>query len=347
MISNNVKPFETLNVGPGLNQGFTTLGSNGFNSGMEARDMWLDKTVDQLRVDTNPKLEYSLENLEGPSHSRVQNIGIIGRVEKHTPDTFFINSEDRWFTTNSSEKQTTYRDTEQPLGNVKRTDFDINYTGIAGLNERGASYAPTNFQDSRRIELEMTEAGGPSNATSRGPITDGENNINSYNNYSNNRSTTRQPETMRNSFNAVIGAVVAPLLDVLRPSRKQDTLYSSVAPAANKSGVRIYDSVYLQTSNGLKTTTIENRPNHGGTQIFNQQMNVSLSKQDSDRNNNRLFTPHSVVSLPPGKEMVGNISAGNQYTYKDYDKTGIDRINPDLLNAFRANPYTHPLTTSV
>lgn len=43
--NNNVKPFETENVGPGLNNGFSTSGSGGFNSGMEARDKWLPKTV--------------------------------------------------------------------------------------------------------------------------------------------------------------------------------------------------------------------------------------------------------------------------------------------------------------
>ena len=56
MRNNNIKPFETQQVAPGLNQGYTTQGSGGFNSGMEARNSWLPKTVDQLRVATNPKI---------------------------------------------------------------------------------------------------------------------------------------------------------------------------------------------------------------------------------------------------------------------------------------------------
>jgi hypothetical protein len=40
----NVKPWEEQRVGPGLNKGFTNDGSAGFNSGMEARDLWTDKT---------------------------------------------------------------------------------------------------------------------------------------------------------------------------------------------------------------------------------------------------------------------------------------------------------------
>ena len=36
----------------------------GFNSGMEARDKWFLKTVDQLRVKNNPKNSYKGQMLE-------------------------------------------------------------------------------------------------------------------------------------------------------------------------------------------------------------------------------------------------------------------------------------------
>ena len=55
---NNTKPWEEIQVGPGLNEGFSHEGSGGFNSGMEARDKWLPKNVDQLRVKNNPKNTY-------------------------------------------------------------------------------------------------------------------------------------------------------------------------------------------------------------------------------------------------------------------------------------------------
>ena len=43
MKMSNVKPFVSENVGPGLNRGYTTLGSGGYNSGMESRDRWIAK----------------------------------------------------------------------------------------------------------------------------------------------------------------------------------------------------------------------------------------------------------------------------------------------------------------
>ena len=104
MKNNMVKPFESEMVGPGLDQGYGNKGSGGFNSGMEARDAWLPKTVDELRVATKPKEEFSLLNHEGPAQSVIKNVGIEGRVEKYRPDTFFINTQDRWLTTTGAEK---------------------------------------------------------------------------------------------------------------------------------------------------------------------------------------------------------------------------------------------------
>jgi hypothetical protein len=109
-------------VGPGLDKSDLTNGTGGFNSGMEARDKWLPYTVDQLRVATNPKLEYELTNHEGPAESTIKNVGLLGRVEKQRPDTFFINTQDRWFTTNGAEKGDRLRPIEE-MGVIKRNDI--------------------------------------------------------------------------------------------------------------------------------------------------------------------------------------------------------------------------------
>ncbi|MFN9958832.1 MAG: hypothetical protein ACK55I_37555, partial [bacterium] len=109
-------------VGPGLNQGFTKNGTGGFNSGMEARDKWLPKTVDELRVSTNPKLEYELINHEGPAQSVIKNVGLLGKVEKQRPDTFFINTQDRWLTTTGASKGETLRPLQE-MGIVRRNDI--------------------------------------------------------------------------------------------------------------------------------------------------------------------------------------------------------------------------------
>lgn len=409
MRNNNVKPFESEQVGPGLNRGYDTSGSGGFNSGMEARDKWMPKTVDELRVDTNPKLEYDLLNHEGPANAYIKNLGRIGRVEKQGPDTFFINTQDRWLTTTGAEKGETLRPIQE-MGILRRPDIKTDYAGPAGPADRKAAYAPENFETSKRHELASCNV-NHSTAVGRGPSVDGENFMRSHTNYSNNRSTIKQPDTLRSGFSGAIGAVIAPFMDILRPSRKEETvnnvriygeagskvpqsyvlnpndttgttikettLYSPGFNINNqKEGMYVnnytpmdmtqrdttssnyigtaggngthygdvqYDSAYRQHNNDTKSSTIMNRPNQGGTQMFNTQMNVNISRQDSDRFNYRVSAPSSVVSMPPSKEIYGKINVPQTY---DQD-VNCSRIDGNLLQAFRSNPYTHSLTSSV
>jgi hypothetical protein len=71
----NVKPFEEERVAPGLNG----ENGNGFNSGMMARETWLPKTVDDLRISSNPKASHMLMGHEGPAVSRITNLGLLGQ----------------------------------------------------------------------------------------------------------------------------------------------------------------------------------------------------------------------------------------------------------------------------
>ena len=410
MRNNNVKPFDSLYVGPGLDQGYGVNGSNGFNSGMEARDKWLPPTVDQLRVATNPKMEYELINHEGPAESTIKNVGILGRVEKQKPDTYFINTQDRWLTTTSDEKGIRLRPIEE-MGVLRRNDIKTDYVGPAGAIDRNAPTAPQNFEKSRRTNLPMCDV-NHSTAVGRGPITDGEVRINSFLSLPNNRSTIKQPQTLRSGFSGAIGAVIAPLMDVLRPSRKEEvmnnvrvygdvgtsvpsgyvlnpqdttpttvketTLYSphfninnqkesiyvnnytpmdltqrdttscsymgTSGGQASQYGDMNYESAYNQHNNDIKSSTIDNRPNPGGMQIFNQKMNVTTTKSDTNSLDGRVNPAYSYLSqMPPSVNTYGAVRAP-QY---NNECINCDRIQPEILDAFRANPYTFSLTNSV
>lgn len=409
MKNNNIKPFDTVMVGPGLDQGFGINGTGGYNSGMEARDKWLPYTVDQMRVATNPKLEYKLINHEGPAQSQIKNVGILGRVEKQKPDTFFINTQDRWLTTTGSEKGETLRPIQE-MGVIRRNDILTDYTGPAGPGDIRAGPAPENFEPSKR-HMSATCDVPISTAVGRGPITDGENNLKSHSNYENNRSTLKQPDIFRSGFGGAIGAVIAPLMDILRPSRKEETInnariYGEASSAVPKSyvlnpndttpttvkettlyspnfninnqtdgiyvnnytppeltqrnttscqpigtpggqatsfGDMSYSAAYRQHNNDIKSSTIANRPNQGGTQMFNQQMNVHIDRADTNRFDGRMGTPASIFPAPPSVNTFGKINVPQYYN----ECAGCERISPDILNAFRSNPYTHSLTTSV
>ena len=67
----NIKPWAEQKVAPGLGKGYNCDGGAGLNNGMEARNEWLPKTVNQLRVDTNPKMTFGLAGHEGPAMAKV------------------------------------------------------------------------------------------------------------------------------------------------------------------------------------------------------------------------------------------------------------------------------------
>jgi hypothetical protein len=403
----NIKPWEEQLVAPGLNQGYGTEGSLGFNSGMGSRESWMPYTVDELRVKTNPKLTFGLEGHEGPAINLIKNRGLIGQVEKHLPDTYYNNTPDRWLTTTGIEKAQTARGIEI-LQDVSRPFTTTEYFGTSGRAEGDAGYTPQNYQKSHRTEKTCEIVSAPS-AAGQNPASTGDYSRDSYKFLPTNRSTVCYSAT--GIVGGVVKAVVAPLLDILRPTRKENVVGNarpyengkSSVPAnvvynpsdrtkttnremlegkldnnhlniqnqkdgaysvstqqaiennrdstnitymgnsggpANQSGLRQYDAEYNQHNNPNKTYL--NRPNQGGTQIFNQTDNIKIDKVDCDRDNNRLWVRGSgptVATALPAPETYGKFSARQYYD----ENINCERIQPDILSAFKQNPYTQSL----
>jgi hypothetical protein len=403
----NVKPFEEQRVGPGLDQGFTVGGTGGFNSGLDARDKWMDRTVDELRVKTNPKLSYSLQDHQGPARHFVQSAPTAqtqGRMEKHLPDTFFVNTPDRWLTTTGLEKGQTIRSVEVEK-DVNRTTTTAEYFGTTANPFGSAMPAPETYEDSKRQEYDGKPMINPY-AADRAIANEADYGRDSYTFTNNNRTTVRAPEM--GGIHGAIRAVVAPLLDVLRPSRKENavgnlrqyenakstvsggvvfnpadrlpttikettvglvgfdhlnverqaasgylvspqtpfsteretTSTNYVGPAggsATHMGNQVYNSAYNQRNNVNKTQ--KGRPNGGNMALFNGNANIHVNRLDSDRDNNRWWAPSAGPSSIPGVEMHGKMTMPQSYD----NSINNERINPELLNAFRQNPYTHSL----
>lgn len=409
--NNIVKPFESIRVGPGLDKGFCADGSSGFNSGMESRDKWLPKTVDELRITTNPKEEFSLLNHQGPAQSRITNIGIEGKVEKYRPDTFFINSQDRWLTTTGAEKASRVV-SEEVQKTSHRNDTTTQLMGTPNAVLKTASYVPKRYEEPKRNQLSALDVGHSSARGTAPHHKDKDIYQKSHTNYSNSRATNSQPQTFGSGFSSAVGAAIAPIMDILRPSRKEEytcnmrvygnmggevagnyildtsdvpntttketTLYqphgyigyqsndahtitehqpvknqrdtttencgnNGFGGGGSKYGNKQYDYVYRQTNNQTKEKTVVARTNQGNTNQFNPYMNVTMSKLDADRNNNRLWAPEAVIPNGPSVQTYGK-SSMPQY---NNECNGCERISPDLLNAFKSNPYTQSLMSAV
>ena len=104
-----------------------------------------------------------------------------------------------------------------------------------------------------------------------------------------------------------------------------------------------YAAAYAQHNNESKEKSIVSRTNHGNSNIYNQQMNVNIARIDTDRDNTRMWVPTNMPQMPMSKETYGKIRAPQYYN----QCIGCDRISPDILNAFKENPYTHSLTSAV
>jgi len=406
MKMSNVTPWEQIHVGPGINQGYNTSGSNGFNSGMESRESWMPKTVDQLRTTTNPKLTFGLEGHQGPAMAPVVNPGIEGKIEKHLPDTDYAVGPDRWFTTTGEEKGQTIR-SQVLMSDLRSACTSTQYFGSAVDVESGeAAYVKGEYEDSKRIQLDPYQI---TNAVALGQNSAGINdhNVKSYNLLPNNRVTTQDMTEMGPVY-GLAKAVMAPILDILRPSRKENvvgnlrptgnagtTTSSSYvynpndttsvtnrqmtegklsmqhlnvqaqdgnaylvagvqAPEvnrettscfhlggtggdANSMGVATYNAAYNQRNNLLKTNI--NRPNQGGTQMFNQSMNVCIDKNECDRENNRMWVSNGGPNVIRSSENYGELQGMQTYNQNIQS----DRMNPDILTAFKNNPYTQSL----
>lgn len=276
----NVKPFESVQVGPGLNQGFeNTAGSGGFNSGLEHRDTYMPKSVDELRVATNPKNTYELDGHQGPAASRIQNISDVshqGKIEKHRPDTYYENTSDRWFTTTGAVKANTQRAPVE-LRDVTRPETSTSYSGNASAQVDGVVYHKNNYQESTKNVYRSPNIGiAAAEGQAHGSKTD--HGKKSYKSYLTNRDN--QSEThMFGNLSTAVNAAIAPLMDILRPSRKENVVGNN-RPYGNAHGA--VEETYVMNYNDKPRVTNRQMDTGNKNQTGNMQRQTNAGYLNSN-----------------------------------------------------------------
>lgn len=271
MKMNGVKPFEDVKVGPGLGLGYTTEGLGGYNSGLFMRESWMDKGVDDLRVANKPKPGgISLLGHEGPADSAIKktsNFSHIGTLEKNRPDTFFEFGKERYFTTKGVESAPTLR--PLPIENFSHRGVnDATYSGIAG-NPTQSTYITGEYMPSNNVELDSFPFLGAS-ATNKGNANEYDYGNKTQTAYMNNRTLNANDSEYFGIIGGSIGAVVAPLLDALRPSRRENAI-GTLRPYQNaKSSV---ESSYLFNPNERLPPTIRET-----TELSKGHMNINSNQ---------------------------------------------------------------------
>ena len=405
----NVNPFEEKTVAPGLGLGYTTDGSAGYNSGLLARESWLPKTVDELRVNNHAKSSgIGLLGREGPAISTVTYRGEHAPVYKNGQETSFELGPDRLFTTTGVEIAPAARGiTIEKF--INRPETSQSYAGAARFQSdktyNTGEYMPSSHMDLGPVPL------GVATATGQKEATDGDYEMKSKFAYPNNR-TANAENDYYGSVKGALGAVVAPLLDILRPSRKENVIgnlrpyenahtrvsssylfnpadrplptirettenskytygvnanqrggayatteyqpvhnerdttteffYAGISSASERTKEpRAYDAEYRQRNNDIKSSTIHGRMVPGKMDLLNSDINMR------NRNGDQMLKNSRSLQVTDAPKML---YSPNQMGQSSNDKSGLystiqmDRNTPDILNAFRQNPYTHSLT---
>ena len=404
---NSINPFgETVRVGPGLNQGYTAAGSVGFNSGLESRDAWMPKTVDEMRIASNPKETYTLDGLQGAAVSHVKKQMVAGETNKNLPEMYYANTPDRWFTTTGQIKG----ETQNPTQVVKptfRAEHSRQVIGNAAyLNTAGP--APQRIAPSNRDQLNtQNQLGSLGGLVGHGNQSDYLLGHRSVHNVNNSRSSNAQPSWFGSGFNRAIGAVLAPFTDMVRPvcreeygnmgvaqlgsgasvqgnsgylvgnlgmgtTVKESTLYTPngwiqgqtsklaswvnadpllsthreqstevVGGAANgQRGIRLEEADYNRYYSGVKEGVMSapNRVNMGGTQVFEGGVHQAPMQLPSDQSKADGWMP--AAAMPIAGPSASNMGHVRYPTAPTDHKQAETRLDPDMLTAFKNNPYT-------
>lgn len=217
-------------------------------SAIDARDALLPRGVDELRAANNPKSsEHSLGGLEGAAGGYANHRPDHAPVHKNRPETFAEIGPERYFTDVGLERAPTARAYHvEKFTNRTETDASSGYVGAAGGTGEGVLHAPgaylmdiehnpTSRQELGALPIGIAAAAGRSGGSDQDYLRNG------MPVYATNRSAMPQDAYFGSGFADAIGAVVAPLLDALRPTRKQNTVANLRPYGAGKAQVASAD----------------------------------------------------------------------------------------------------------
>ena len=290
MKMSNVKPFEDIKVGPGLGLGQDGQSQMGYNNGLWSRDLWREKTVDEMRVVTNQK-PTGMNNygLEGPAYSAIKKRGEHGIQEKNKVDTTAEISQNYSFTNVGVDTAPSLRykaPTLRTIENDKLTAREMTaqeYSGAASFAGGGnTQYVTGTYLEPHTQALDSYPL-TPASAVNKVFTNQNDYSVKSYQTYTNNRVLNQNYGAIDNYMGIVgsfIGASVAPILDALKPSRKEEIIqtmrpYQNPKTAVAQSYVfnpRDKAPTTIRESTGTSINHLHvDRQQHGGAYETNPQ----------------------------------------------------------------------------
>jgi len=281
----NVFPIEQTRVAPGINDGYTNLGSGGYQQFNATQEFAKPRTTDEIRTANKPKLSYDKPVIPG-SHFITQP-GLQAPVMKNRPDTFQVltdkdTGELLYLNTTTGAQVAPASFPEQMYKEQQRETTNIEYYGTGGVSFTFANYIREFTEPFEQfMKLTVGEWSGPGGGA--GAATEG-----SY--------------------------VVDPYLVAYTNPGREISAMTNYTPGG-------YTAI------------------HAGESAMGA---VKTNKDEDMMVNIRQFVdPANVVPATSSTAQQGEF----RYNEPLPQDQQIKNMDPSILDAFRANPYTQSLTS--
>jgi hypothetical protein len=213
---NNERPFEPQRVGPGLNKGYTAKPDGGFQA-FDVQGYAMPKTVDELRIGSNPKETHEGRILPGKGMS---SRGQPGALQKNkNVVTFYENNPDRYFRTTGAFT----KESQRPIFEAKEQNRASTTKEYAG-DPHAAGFSKGQTVDSAvtAINRQQLEEFGFRNVD--GEVY-GKGDAHDYGKSTilcaeNERDHTVE-KTYEGNIGSLVKAIIAPLEDIFRTTRRE------------------------------------------------------------------------------------------------------------------------------
>jgi hypothetical protein len=321
------KPFQDIRVGPGLSAGYTAEPVGGLNQA-NARDFILPKSVDELRVLSNPKETFGGRIIAG---AKEYQRGLQANVNKNRVETFYNSSPERG-NLSSAVKASQLREKFYMKPTQKQHQKD--YYGPSGQSQtlkprkEGAYRKSTknNYMNPTPRNAYREDAWAVSDDAANNGV--GDYGKNSWENKPNERDIT-QVRTHYNNITTTVKKIIAPLTDFFRRTRKENAI-GNIRPegnmhAAMPSKLTIYDPNDLARTT-IKETTIDNE--YEGMLTGNKKATV-YDPNDIART--------TIKEQTIDNEYIGALTGENRSIV--WDPNDIARTTIKEQNIHNANPY--------
>jgi hypothetical protein len=251
------------------------------------------------------------------------------QVFKNRPDTYYENSASRWLTTTGLEKAQKAR-SAVILQPENRTTTTREYFGGGGDREGEGTYQPGHFRQSHKNVL-GTENTGPADKQGGWGATNKDYGKAGYKARPNARTFTSE-RTEMGGAGSVVSALTAPLLDLLRPTRKQNVI-GNMRPTGNVQGVYGNNAEPVWNPNDTPAPTIREQ-----TENTKHLMMGGAEKSDG-------YLVSKNRPVPQERDTtsyyhIGNsAAAGGTTAPRPYDADYNARLNPNKEIISKVNRY--------